>query len=183
MARQTLRSLATSDVPFVAIDFETADHGSDSACAVALTRVEGNEIVARTSCLIRPPRSHIHFTYIHGITWDDVCEAPTFGEAWPKLCTVLEGAAFLAAHNAPFDQGVLRACCEVAGLPMPALPFICTVQLARRTWRLHPAKLPDVCRFLGLALNHHDPVSDAEACARIVMAARAGTLASRLGEY
>jgi DNA polymerase-3 subunit epsilon len=31
--------------------------------------------------------------------------------------------------------------------------------------------LPDVCRRLGIGLIHHDPGSDAEACARIVIAA------------
>ncbi|MFA5187667.1 MAG: exonuclease, partial [Patescibacteria group bacterium] len=34
-----------------------------------------------------------------------------------------------------------------------------------------PTKLPDVCRRLKIPLNHHDAASDAEACARIVMAA------------
>jgi DNA polymerase-3 subunit epsilon len=31
--------------------------------------------------------------------------------------------------------------------------------------------LKSVCRRLGIALNHHDAGSDAEACARIVIAA------------
>jgi DNA polymerase-3 subunit epsilon len=46
------------------------------------------------------------------------------------------------------------------------------MQLARQTWRIYPTRLPDVCARLGLALRHHDPASDAEACARIVIAAR-----------
>ena len=41
---------------FVAIDFETADYQRDSACAVALVRVESGKIVAREHRLIRPPR-------------------------------------------------------------------------------------------------------------------------------
>ena len=36
---------------------------------------------------------------------------------------------------------------------------------------MSPAKLPDVCAYLGLPLRHHDPLSDAEASARIVIAA------------
>jgi len=161
--------------PFVALDFETADHGSDSACALALIRVEGMEIVEQRVCLIRPPRRHFMFTYIHGITWDDVKHEPAFADAWPYLRGILDGAAFLAAHNAPFDRGVLEACCLAARLDMPPHPFLCTVQLSRRTWGLRSNNLPSVCRHLGLELNHHDPKSDAEACARIVIAAaRAG---------
>ena len=157
---------------FVAIDFETADPGADSACAVALVRVEGWEVVAKEARLIRPPRRWMQFSYIHGIEWDHVADSPPFGEVWPQLAPMLAGADRLVAHNAPFDRGVLRTCCEAAGLEMPPLPFVCTVQVARRTWNLRPANLPAVCRFLNIALNHHDPLSDAEAAARIVIAAR-----------
>jgi DNA polymerase-3 subunit epsilon len=156
---------------FVAIDFETADRGSDSACAVALVRVEDLRIVARQSCLLRPPRRRFQFTYVHGITWEQVAEEPTFAEAWPALARLLDGAAFLAAHNASFDRSVLHACCGAAGLSLPELPFTCTMQLARRTWGIYPTKLPDVCAHLGFPLRHHDPASDADACARIVIAA------------
>jgi DNA polymerase-3 subunit epsilon len=157
---------------FVAIDFETADHGADSACAVALVRVEEGEIVRREVKLIRPPRQRFDFTYLHGISWRDVEGQPTFGEVWPRLTPLLQDVEFLAAHNACFDRGVLRACCVAAGLSVPDLPFTCTMLLARHTWRIFPTKLPDVCKYLGLPLNHHDAASDAEACARIVIAAK-----------
>jgi DNA polymerase-3 subunit epsilon len=156
--------------PFCAIDFETADHGRDSACAVGLVRVEGGRITRRLHRLIRPPRSRVLFTWIHGITWEDVRQAPTFAEVWPELAEFVEGSAFLAAHNAPFDRSVLRACCRAARLEEPPLPFECTVQLARRLWRIRPTKLPDVCRHLAIPLRHHEALSDAEACARIVLA-------------
>src|SRR4051812_36416741 len=113
--------------PFVAIDFETADHGPDSACAVGLVRVENGAIVARASRLIRPPRRYIRYTRIHGITWAMAEREPCFGELWPTVADMLDGADRLVAHNAPFDRNVLRACCEAAGLPMPAQPFLCTV--------------------------------------------------------
>ena len=41
---------------FVAIDFETADYGRDSACALALVRVEAEVIVQRAFHYIRPPQ-------------------------------------------------------------------------------------------------------------------------------
>ncbi|MBD2550857.1 3'-5' exonuclease [Microcystis elabens FACHB-917] len=156
---------------FVALDFETADQGRDSACAIALVRVEGRQIVRREHHLIRPPRRTFAFTAIHGIRWAQVADAPSFAELWPSLAACLEGAQFIAAHNAGFDAGVLRACCEQAGLRPPGQPFVCTVQLARQAWNLRPTRLPDVCRHLGLPLRHHEALSDAEACANIVLAA------------
>jgi DNA polymerase-3 subunit epsilon len=166
---------------FVAIDFETADPWRDSACAVGLVRVRGGEIVERTHFLIRPPRKVFYFTRLHGIAWDHVKDQPTFGELWPRLSEKIRGVAFVAAHNAAFDRSVLEACCALARVPSPALLFECTVKLARQTWGLRPAALPDVCRFLDIPLRHHDALSDAEACARIVLAAGRRTADSRRG--
>src|SRR5574340_948101 len=101
---------------FIAIDFETADYQADSACAVALVRVEGSEIVRRDYHLIRPPRREMVFTYIHGITWQDVADKPSFGELWPTLEPLLADADFFVAHNAGFDRSVLHACCAAAGI-------------------------------------------------------------------
>ena len=158
---------------FVAIDFETADSGRDSACSVGLVRVEAGRIVGREHRLIRPPRTTFQFTHVHGLTWDDVRDAPPFGVVWPELVPFLDGAEFLAAHHAPFDRSVLAACSAAAGLSPPELPFRCTVRIARAAWRLFPTRLPDVCRWLDIPLRHHDALSDAEACARIVIAAEA----------
>ncbi|MCX6624327.1 MAG: 3'-5' exonuclease [Acidobacteria bacterium] len=157
---------------FAAIDFETADYGRDSACAVALVKVEDNRIVDRISSLIRPPRREFVFTYIHGITWDMVRNAPTFAELWPQWSHWLRDVQFLAAHNASFDRGVLEACCRSSGLAIPELKFECTVRMARDVLSIRPARLDCVCTALGIPLVHHQAASDAEACARIVLAAR-----------
>ncbi len=159
---------------FVALDFETADNGRDSACAIGLVRVENNRITQRQYYLIRPPRRHIKFTYIHGIRWQDVADQPTFKELWRSIDDIIRDVDFLAAHNASFDKGVLYACCDISAIPRPDQPFICTVQIARQQWNIRPTKLPDVCRHLKIALNHHQALSDAEACARIVIAAQGG---------
>jgi DNA polymerase-3 subunit epsilon len=172
--------LLRSHLPtFAAIDFETADYGRDSACAVAVVRVEGMTIVDRADYYIRPPRSRFVFSYLHGISWNDVVDAPTFGQLWPSLQKRLAGVDFLAAHNASFDRSVLRTCCARAQLTAPSHAFQCTVRLARVVWNIYPTRLPDVCRYLRIPLRHHDAGSDAEACARIVIAAlEAGVLPS-----
>jgi DNA polymerase III subunit epsilon len=156
---------------FVAIDFETANRSRESACSIGMVRVEKGQIVQREHYLIRPHQPEFEFTYIHGICWKDVAKEPTFGERWPEIEAVLKGTEFIAAHNAAFDRGVLNACCDIYGIQRPQQDFLCTVQLARKTWKLHPTKLPNVCDYLGLELNHHHALSDAEACAQIVIAA------------
>jgi len=157
---------------FVAIDFETANYSPDSACAVGLVVVKGSRIVRRVHYLIRPPDKQFVFTYIHGITWEDVHHAPSFNELWPTLQALIADADFLAAHNASFDRRVLDSCCRTYRLRQPSQDFLCTVKLARALWGVYPTKLPDVCRHLNIPLQHHQADSDAEACARIVIAAQ-----------
>ena len=157
---------------FAAIDFETADMGRDSACALSIVLVEEDTLVQTWSSLIRPPRSYFEFTYIHGITWRDVQHKPSFAELWPEISSVLQGAEFIAAHNASFDRSVLRACCGSAGISPAPSSYLCTVRLARAVWGLRPTTLAHVCRHLSIPLKHHDAVSDAQACARILLAAR-----------
>jgi DNA polymerase-3 subunit epsilon len=158
---------------FTAIDFETANRYRNSACAVGLVRVEGGRIVRRTTQLIRPPFAWFEFTSLHGISWERVRHAPTFGALWPRVRSFFDGVDFLAAHNAPFDLSVLRACCSWYGVPMPSVPARCTVRLARAHWGIRPTTLRHVADYLGIPLTHHEAGSDAEACARIVMSAAA----------
>jgi DNA polymerase-3 subunit epsilon len=155
----------------VAIDFETADYKSDSACAVGLVRVENHQIVERAYSLIRPPRKKFVFTYYHGISWEDVANEGLFADIWPRLNYMLKDIDFLAAHNASFDRSVLTACCGASGLKPPPSDFRCTVEIARKTWKIYPTKLNNVCECLGIPLNHHEAASDAEACALIVIEA------------
>src|SRR5712692_2755695 len=91
---------------FVAIDFETADHGPDSACAVGLVRVSGTRIVKRKYYLIRPTRRSFFFTPVHGITWEHVRRQPTFEVLWPRIRSLLLGTDFIASHSVSFDASL-----------------------------------------------------------------------------
>lgn len=157
---------------FAALDFETADYGRDSACALSIVIVENDTVLDTWTKLIRPPRREFVFTYLHGIAWSQVKDQPSFGELWQEAAQKLEGVDFVAAHNAAFDRSVLRACCDATGVEPLKKPFVCTVKVARAVWNLRPATLADVCRHLRIPLNHHNAESDAHACARILLAAR-----------
>lgn len=157
----------------LALDFETANHASNSACQLGLVRIEGWRVVDSASWLIRPPTDEFFFSYLHGITWDRVAGEPHWGELWPRLAPYFDGVDFLAAHNAPFDRGVLEAACAEYGLDAPAQPFVDTVAVARKVWKIFPTKLNLVCERLGIELTHHEALSDAKACAEIVIRAQA----------
>ena len=156
---------------FAAIDFETANERMDSACALAVLRVWDDAIEEQAVRLIRPPTTRFTNSRVHGIGWSEVKDEPPFRQVWEEIRPLLDGVQFVAAHNASFDSAMLAACCQAAKILAPQIPFLCTVRLARDAWGITPTRLPDVCDRLGISLDHHNALSDAEACARIVLAA------------
>jgi DNA polymerase-3 subunit epsilon len=161
-----------SNPTIIAIDFETANYDASSACQLGLVRIENWSITHRESWFIRPPSADFVFSYIHGISWEQVKGSPHLGELWEKIEPQFKGAQYLAAHNAPFDRGVLSASCRFHGIDPPPLPFIDTVHLARKQWKIFPTKLNNVCEHLKIRLRHHEALSDAEACAEIILKAK-----------
>ena len=165
---------------FTAIDFETANSSSASACAVGLTRVRNGRVVATAGWLIQPPPGHDRFfelnVNIHGITADDVAHAPGWSKQLADL-VAFAGDDILVAHNAGFDMTVLRRACEVTGDAYPSYRYLCSLQVARKTYELESYRLPLAAAAAGfLDFAHHDAAADALACAHIVIdaAARAG---------
>lgn len=159
--------------PFVAIDFETATAQRDSACSLALVRVEGDRIVRAETSLLRPPQPSGELSHIHHISEAAQRAAPPLAEVWARLAPLLDGVELLVAHNAPFDRSVLRASWAAAGLTPPGLPWACTVEMSKRCWPGLPGyKLNELASLWGIPLRHHEALSDARACAELVIRAR-----------
>ena len=164
---------------FTAIDFETANSSSASACAVGLARVRAGQVVATAGWLIQPPPGHDRFfevnTGIHGIRADDVVDAPTWRGQLDAL-TGFIGDDVVVAHNAGFDMRVLRRACEVTDAECPPYRYVCSLQIARKTYTLDSYRLPLVAAAAGfLDFAHHDAAADALACAHIMIDAAART--------
>ena len=155
---------------FAAIDFETATEQRASACAVAVTLVDGGQVTNTRRWLIRPPENdYSGFNIaIHGIRPEDTMHSPEFLEVWRGVLEVI-GDRPLVAHNASFDLSVLRQSLDHGGAEWPTLDVFCTLLLSRRIWPGLPSySLPPLARFLGVPIvRHHDPVEDAIACAEI----------------
>jgi DNA polymerase III subunit epsilon len=157
---------------FTAIDFETANADRGSVCAAGLVIVDNGEVVGRLSQLMRPdPLVFDPFNVsIHGISPDDVADAPTFAEFWPSLWARVSGP--LVAHNAAFDMSVLRHALDHGGIPYPETDYFCTCVISRLVWPQHPTyALNHMARALGISFQHHDAAEDARACALIALAA------------
>ncbi|TAM68404.1 MAG: DNA polymerase III subunit epsilon [Microbacteriaceae bacterium] len=158
---------------FTAIDFETANASSASACSVGLVKIRGGRAVDRVGWLIQPPTGHDEFwgwnTRIHGIRAEDVLGAATWQEQLPRLVAFAAGDT-LVAHNAGFDMGVIRGACAATALACPSFDYLCSLQVARRTYQLDSYRLPAAAMAAGFEdFHHHDALADSEACAAIIV--------------
>ena len=157
---------------FVAIDFETAKYSRESACAIGLVKFQDGKPVDTYYSLIRPPSLYIRpdFTEIHGLTVDDVRDAPRFNEIWDSNVKSFIGDFPLAAHNVSFDMGVLEAVLDWYYLPTPELPHFCTCNLSRRTWpELKSHALTALAGHFGIIYEAHNALDDALTCGKLVI--------------
>jgi len=156
---------------FIALDFETASNKYNSACSLGLAFVKNSKIIDKKYYLIKPPGKFIsHNVKIHGITEDDVKDAPTWAEIWPEI-NELTKDSLLVAHSANFDISVLIACCRYYDLPLPYFQYVDSIDLFRAAYPTHHKASLDYCaHLLSVKLdNHHNAMEDAVACAQIAV--------------
>ena len=155
---------------FVTLDFETAQYSRDSACAIGLVKFEGGKETDSYYSLIRPPELYIRpdFTALHGLTVDDVKDAPVFSEIWKNVESFI-GSFPIAAHNAGFDMGVLKAVLEKYGLTSGRLRYFCTLALSRNTWRgMSSYSLKNLGASFDISYTAHNALHDARTCGALV---------------
>lgn len=158
---------------FAAIDFETANQMRSSVCSVGVVIVRGGEIVDEYYSLIYPRPDFFTYwtTKVHGLTMQDVENAPAFPDVWMQIAPKIKGLP-LVAHNSPFDEGCLKAVFSEYGMLYPNYKFYCTCRASRRRFGsvLPNHQLHTVASYCGYDLrNHHHALADAEACAAIAM--------------
>lgn len=158
---------------FTAIDFETANNSAASACSVGLVKVRDGRVVDQASWLIKPPLGHDDFlewnVRIHGIMAVDVVDALLWSEQLHDLQSFAENDT-LVAHNAGFDMGVIAAACAASYVPTPTFDYLCSLQVARKTYNLESYRLPVAAMAAGFEdFQHHDALADSQACAAIIV--------------
>jgi DNA polymerase-3 subunit epsilon len=197
LLRATMRGLAAEfpadrpwiELPIALVDVETTgrDSSIDRVVEVGIAVGRGGEIIARYNWLIHPsvpiPEGA---RAVHGISDDDVKDAPRFEAVAHEIAAALHGC-LPAAYNAAFDRAFLAsefgraraprgddvAAPEEASLP-PALrrdvEWVDPLVWAREIQREERSKaLGEVAARLGVRLEKaHRASDDAEAALRVL---------------
>ncbi|MCF6515710.1 exonuclease [Lactobacillus sp. S2-2] len=157
---------------FIAIDFETANSKRDSACSVAVVVVRNNQITDKFYSLINPETEfNFRNVQIHGIKEQDVINAPTFPQIWSHIENFFRRNKLVIAHNATFDNSVIKKSLERYGISKPDYLSLDTLKTSKYFYKdLDNYKLNTISDILDINLkNHHNALADSIACAEILI--------------
>jgi DNA polymerase-3 subunit epsilon len=115
------------------------------------------------------PEGPVGATHVHGITDDDVVDAPLFRDVAGEVVDRLRGLT-VVAHNAAFDTAFLSNELARAGWDVPPVPAVCTLQASNMLLPHLPRhRLGDVCAAIGVTLEDaHSALGDARAAAALL---------------
>lgn len=157
---------------FIAFDFETASAKRFSACSLALTIVRNSQIQDEFYTLINPQAPFFwRNVQVHGIHEQDVQNAPTFPAVWEHIHEFFTPDKLVIAHNATFDNSVLKNTLSHYGIQLPRYQTLDTLKTSRQLFPSLPNhKLNTVCEAFNIDLHHHhNALDDARACAEILL--------------
>ena len=135
----------------------------DRVVELAVVRLdEDGAVVSEWSSLLRPsvvavapgtPTDLVGLARTAGVTVEELATAPTLADVAAEVVDALAGCV-LVAHGAAADLAFLRAELGAAGVQLPAVPVLCTLE---SSWRHLPAlsrrRLADCCAAAGVALD------------------------------
>ncbi|HMA33489.1 MAG TPA: 3'-5' exonuclease [Chloroflexia bacterium] len=105
-------------------------------------------------------------TAIHGITDDQVADAPGFGDLYPQLCAILAGRQ-VVIYNASFDWPFIEAACARLGAPPPAVADTLCAMLAYAAW-VNEVRSSGGYRWQRLPAGDHTALGDCRATLRVI---------------
>lgn len=166
-------ALITTPTAYAVVDVETtgfAARGRDRIIEVAVVRMAPDGTVLSEWSSLVNPRRPLAATDVHGITEDDVADAPEFADVAPTLATYLDGAV-VVAHNASFDLSFLHAEFARANHPFTPRGSLCTMKLDTHIHQAGRRRLPDCLAAAGVPGIHgaaHRALIDAKATADLL---------------
>ncbi len=155
---------------YCVVDIETngSKPGRSQVIEIGAVMVEDGKVVDRLESFVECAYLPEHITKITGIEPEDLIGAPSRKEALTALRYFMEDAVFVA-HNANFDHSFLNASFERFGLGTIGNPKLCTIDLAKRTFKSERYGLAYLNDFLGIENHtHHRAYSDALSATKVL---------------
>jgi DNA polymerase III epsilon subunit family exonuclease len=166
-----IRDLKLLETPISVIDFETTglSVAVDRVVEVSVARIDANLNTCNIvfDSLVNPQRK-MDATHIHGITNNDVADAPTFREIVPDFLNAVSGTV-VTSYNIGFDIKFLKSELKRAGISI-GVPHFCIMYLRNIIKGGICHKLQDACQEYDILIeNAHCSRDDTIAAAELLL--------------
>ncbi len=171
MRARTLAPLPNG-LTFNVVDVETANYDRATICQIGVVHVVNGRIRDEWSTLVDPEEEFTsRFTEIHGISTEQVMDAPVLPDIWNDLRNIVENQV-LISHSA-FDRTALDKAADSYNLNRLRVRWYDSVKIARNAWPQMPGRhgLKNLAAQLDIRFRHHDALEDARAAAMVVLRA------------
>ena len=158
-----------AETPIAVLDFETTGlaPGLDRVVEVSLVRREPQASPSLVLNTLVNPQRHVAATEIHGITDEDVADAPVFAEIGAALLQALSGCV-LASYNIYFDLAFLEYELSQIGV-RDSPPHFCLMYLRPMLGLGNRCTLETACQSYGIPHSvTHVSAADSMAAARLL---------------
>ena len=146
---------------WVVLDTETT--GLDTSAEVIDLAVLDRNGTALVETLLRPLRTiPAGVTRIHGLTDEQVRDAPAFPDLWPMLQEILAGRT-IVAYNVAFDARLLRQTAAHHGLALTWRDEACAMRHYAAYQHTRPCSLESACLRHGIPAGGHRAAADCRA--------------------
>ncbi len=158
-------------VDFVAVDVETANSDLASVCQIGIVTVRSGVVQDVWSQLVDPEDEFDDMNvFIHGITGDDVADAPIFRDLFAEVDSRLSG---VVVSHSMFDHRALSRAAKKYDTVLDKPQWLDSARVVRRAWPdQYSTKgygLKKVAANLDIDFKHHDAAEDARAVAEIML--------------
>lgn len=154
---------------YIVLDVETPNRNNNRISQIGLIEICNGTIKNDYSSLINPETGFDQInTKLTNISSEDVMQAPTFIDYWPRIKTLFE-SNIVVAHNASFDLNVLYKTLFHYKIEFPKIQYICTYEQAMKDMMELPKySLADLSKHFGILQdNAHNAHDDAYTCHQI----------------
>lgn len=158
---------------FVTMDMELADRFLSSMCSIAIILWNDDGTIATEFFSYVNPDCEVEefFADRHGLTNEQLKNAPTLPELWVEIYDLLKGrTVFLYDANNAMRALMDRAKVDI--LNVPPCYYASVKSLCKRTWKgLEDYSMRNVTEKLSISSKHNDAHEDAVSLGKLILKA------------
>lgn len=170
MRQETMEGWASymQEVGAVVVDVETTGPSSQDEI-IDFSIVRAGDGVVLFDSLIKPQEKIKYQAYrIHGISEDDLKDAPCFVDVFEEINDILHLQNAIA-YNSPFDERLTNVTCDRYGLARPSANWRCLMKAYKQYMGYaRNVSLVQACEDMSVRAGNHRAKTDALAAARVM---------------